>query len=243
MKAVIFAAGLGTRLKPFTNNKPKALVKIDERPLLELAITYLKNNGFREFIINVHHFADQIIDFLKSKNNFDVDIIISDEREKLLDTGGGLVKMAKYLRDDDFLVYNVDILTNINLQTLVEYHKKSNALATIPVRDRQTNRYFLFDENMKMCGWTNVKTGEVKQTFDSTSEMKKLAFSCMHVINPRIFEYKPDDDVFSIIPWYLELSKNHLISGYQHDDDFWLDVGKISTLDEAKRTIGNLKFL
>ncbi|MDR1699547.1 MAG: NTP transferase domain-containing protein, partial [Prevotellaceae bacterium] len=185
MKAMIFAAGLGTRLKPLTDNKPKALVEIAGKPLLEHVINKLTAAGFNEIIINVHHFADQIIDFVKQKNNFGVRLEISDERQMLLDTGGGVQKAAWFFDDGKpFLLHNVDILSDINLQTLYANHLETGAEATLAVNSRVTSRYLFFDRTMRMRGWTNETTGEIKPPgteIDKTWE--KLAFSGIHVIS------------------------------------------------------------
>ncbi|MGB1243748.1 MAG: sugar phosphate nucleotidyltransferase, partial [Chitinophagales bacterium] len=164
MKAMIFAAGLGTRLRPLTNDKPKALVEVNGKPLLEIVILQLKRYGFRDIVVNVHYFAKQIIRFLEAKNNFGIHIQISDESDLLLETGGGLQKAKHFLCSDDepFLVHNVDILSDINLKALYQSHLEGSPLATLVVRNRKTSRYLLFDETNRLCGWKNVKTGEVR---------------------------------------------------------------------------------
>jgi len=239
MKAVIFAAGLGTRLKPLTNDKPKALVKVGNKTLLELAIRFLQKQGINEFVINIHHFGQLVLDYLEANNNFGSTIHISDERDQLLNTGGGLVAMEKWLKEEPFIIYNVDILSKINLSQMINVHKKSESLVTLAVSDRVSSRYFLFDNSQKLCGWKNIKTGEVKLVLSKTEQFQDLAFSGIHIISPDIFNYKPDDKVFSIVDWYLELAKDHRLSGFNHSGTFWLDVGKIPTLEEAKKYIGD----
>lgn len=241
MKAVIFAAGLGTRLKPLTNSKPKALVKIGEKTLLEHAIVYLKQFGIKEFVINIHHFGDLILRHIKDNDNFGVEIQISDERRKLLDTGGGLIKMENWLSDGPFLIYNVDILTDLNLDQMVKFHQTTNSLVTLAVRNRETSRYFLFDTNYQLSGWKNIKSGEMKLIAGKSEDLRPLAFSGIHVVSPEIFKYKPPEEIFSIVDWYLELAKNHKISGFGHDNSFWLDVGKISKIAAAETYIARLK--
>src|SRR5664280_1226211 len=163
MKAMIFAAGLGTRLKPVTDNLPKALVPIAGKPLLEHVILKLKSAGFDEIIVNIHHFPDQIIDFLKANNNFSIRIEVSDERNLLLDTGGGIRRAAWFFDDEKpFLVHNVDILSNVDLKELYQQHLRSNSLATLVVSKRDTFRYLLFNDDNRLCGWINEKTGETK---------------------------------------------------------------------------------
>lgn len=232
MKAIIFAAGLGTRLRPLTDTRPKALIEINGVPLLEIAVRNLIKNGFLEIIINVHHFGEQILDFLKTRDNFGINIAISDERDFLLDTGGGLKKAAWFLRDEPFLAFNSDILTDMDLKAFYEFHNRSNALATLAVRDRESSRYLQFDPENKLCGWKNIKTGEVRTSRDAGSP-RNLAFSGIHVMHPDIFKLMPDENRFSIIDVYLEAAKKYDILAYPHDEDLWLDVGKPDALKKA----------
>ena len=235
MKAMIFAAGLGTRLKEETSDKPKALVKIGSKTLLQLAVEKLKNEGISEVVVNVHHFSEQVISFL-NKHDFELPVHISDESEKLLDTGGGLKKAANLLKGNEpVIIYNVDILSNLNLQKVVENHQKSGALVTLVVRTRKTQRYLKFDTEKRMVGWINKKTGETKISvpghFEHSTEM---AYSGIHIVQPEIFELMPPEERFSIIDLYLELAKNHLIKGYFDDSELWMDVGKPRQLEEAR---------
>ena len=242
MKALIFAAGLGTRLKPLTDTMPKALVPIDGKPLLEHVILKLKAAGFNQIIVNVHHFPDQIIEFLKSKNNFDLRIEISDERDKLLDTGGG-VKNAKWFFDDGkpFLVHNVDILSNIDLQSLYQQHLETSPLATLVVSERDTFRYFLFDEEARLKGWINEKTGEVRPDHLTHIELyNKLAFSGIQVLSPDVFklmEHFPDH--FSIVDFYLRNAAQQQIKAYVPHALKMIDVGKLNVLTEAEQFVKN----
>jgi len=233
MKAMIFAAGLGTRLRPLTNDKPKALVEIKGKTLLEITITHLIKNGYEEIIINIHHFAEQVIDFLK-QNNFKARIEISDESEKLLDTGGGL-KKAKWFFDDSnpFLVHNVDIINDIGLRKIYQTHLTNSSIATLAVRKRKSSRYLLFDEDEILCGWENINTGEriISQDRDSLTQ---LAFSGIHIIDPALFKYFPEDDKFSIIDVYLEAAKNERIKAFPHNNSFWQDVGRIEDLNSLE---------
>ena len=209
---MVFAAGLGTRLLEETSDKPKALVKIGGKPLLQHAIEKLKNEGISEIVVNVHHFSELVIQFI-SESNFGIPVHISDESKKLLDTGGGLKKAAQYFNDNSpVLLYNVDILSNLNLQSLKNEHLKSGALATLVVRNRVTQRYFKFDSEKHLVGWLNKETRETKisipENFEDSVEM---AFSCISIIQPEFFNLMPDEDKFPITNFYLELAKNHLI--------------------------------
>lgn len=244
MKAMIFAAGLGSRLKPITNDRPKALAKIRETPLLEIVIRRLINYGFDEIIVNVHHYADMVIEFLKSKNNFNINIQISDESDQLLDTGGGL-KLASWFFDDNepFLVHNVDTITDIDLLDFYNYHKKQNALATLLVRHRPGSRFFLFDNKKKLCGWENVISGEKILASSSASPLEQIAFSCLHIIDPRIFNLLTEEGSFSIIDSYLRLAKDHTILGYVDDRSYWLDVGTPEKLLRGEKDIVVEKFV
>ncbi len=203
MKALIFAAGLGTRLKPLTETMPKALVTVGGKSLLEHAILKLKDAGVDEIIINIHHFADQIIDFIHSRNNFEIRIEFSDERDLLLDTGGGLKKTSWFFDDNrPFLVYNVDILSDVDLKQMYLSHLQAKSLSTIFVSERKTNRYLLFDDENKLTGWYNQLTGETKPQGITIipDEYAQLAFNGIHIISPEIFSLMKDWPAqFSII--------------------------------------------
>ncbi|MEZ4887982.1 MAG: nucleotidyltransferase family protein [Chitinophagales bacterium] len=241
MKAMIFAAGLGTRLRPLTNHKPKALVEVNGTPLLEMVIQRLKQFGFNEIVVNVHYFAKQIVSFLEAKDHFDISIHISDETDCLLETGGGLQKAQAFFAADDqqpFLVHNVDVLSDVDLATLYQTHLQTNSLATLVVRNRKTSRYLLFDEKDCLCGWQNVKTGEVRMVRDFAASLQPnaLAFSGIQVINPAIFQYMPaGESAFSIIETYLQAAKTETIMAYSSDDSTWLDVGKPESLAQAEK--------
>lgn len=241
MKAMIFAAGLGTRLRPLTNNIPKALVKVAGTPLLEIVIHQLKRYGFKEVVVNVHYFAEQIIHFLEVNNHFGLQIHISNETDLLLETGGGLLKAKSFFETGGgkpFLVHNVDIVSDLNLATLYQHHLASKALATLAVRNRKTSRYLLFDENQHLCAWQNVKTGELRmmRKSDVSLPLKAWAFSGIHVIDPRIFQYMPTElGKFSIIETYLQAAKTDFIGAYPSDDSQWLDVGKPESLLQAQQ--------
>ncbi|MFT3753433.1 MAG: nucleotidyltransferase family protein [Paludibacter sp.] len=240
MKAMIFAAGLGTRLKPLTDNLPKALVPIAGKPLLEHVILKLKTAGFDEIIVNVHHFPDQIIDFLKANDNFGIRIEVSDERELLLDTGGGIRKAAWFFDDGKpFLVHNVDILSNVNLNELYNQHLRTNSLATLVVSQRDTFRYLLFDDNLRLSGWINEKTGETKPVgLQNTEQYNKLAFSGIQILSPEVFGLMENLDAkFPIMDFYLSNAESKTISGFVPQNYSMLDVGKLNVLDEAERFV------
>ena len=244
MKAMIFAAGLGTRLRPITNDRPKALAEINGIPLLEIIIRRLINFGFDEIIINVHHFADKVLEFLDSKKNFGINIQVSDERAELLDTGGGLKKASWFFDDKKpFLVHNVDTITNIDLLEYYNYHIKNNALATLLVRHRPGSRFFLFNEKNKLCGWENVISKEKILVDDQHGRIEQVAFSCLHIIDPSIFQFINEDGCFSIIDVYLRLAKEHNIYGYVDDDSYWLDVGTPEKLQRGEKEINMEKLL
>lgn len=234
MKALILAAGLGKRLRPLTNQKPKALIEVGGRPLLQIAIEYLQMYGFDEIIINVHHHADQIIKYLEVNKYLGQNIIISDETDQLLDTGGAFKKAAWFFEDSQpFLVYNVDILCNLDLRQFCKHHRESGALATLAVRQRSSERYLLFDEANVLCGWQNLKTGEIIQTRLSDSPLCQLAFSGISVLSPEILRHLPRKNIFSLIDLYLRLAPEFIIKGFQHNESRWLDVGNPENLAKA----------
>lgn len=247
MKALVFAAGLGTRLRPLTNNMPKALVPVGGVPMLERVIRNLISYGFDEIVVNVHHFADQIISFLKEKDNFDVKIIVSDERDELLETGGGILKAREFLDGDEpFLVHNADILTDLDLSKLVEFHKANNADVTLLGAHRQTQRYLLFDQDLVLKGWCNKATGEVKpQGFEYVpGKYEEFAFGGIHMISPTIFETLQNyttEHKFSIVPYYLSVCDKLKIQCYSSTNYSWFDVGKMETLHMAEDWVAKNK--
>ncbi|OGU54845.1 MAG: hypothetical protein A2V66_04545 [Ignavibacteria bacterium RBG_13_36_8] len=234
MKALILAAGLGTRLKPLTNNIPKALVELNNKTLLQITIDRLISFEITDIIINVHHFADQIIDYLKISNSLGVNISVSDERELLLDTGGGIKKAAWFFDDGNpFVVHNVDVISDLDLRNLYDFHVNSNSLATLSVKKRHSDRYLLCNAKDELCGWKNVKTGEVIISKQDEKELTEYAYSGIQVVDPKIFNYFPKENVFSVIGWYLELAKRHKIKICEDTNSFWLDIGKKENLAEA----------
>lgn len=247
MKAMIFAAGLGTRLRPLTNDRPKALVEIGGKTMLERVIIKLAQAGFDDITVNIHHFGEKIIEFLEQNNNFGLNIHISDERDMLLDTGGGILKARTFLAGEEpFLVHNADILTDIDLRAMYQRHIESGAMASVLVKNRQTSRYFVFDDNYRLQGWINKSTGETRPPeFIHREGLHELAFGGIHVISPSIFdpleEYSQGQAKFSITPFYVDECQTHLIKGYVQDTPYtWLDVGKPETLCEAETLINEI---
>ncbi len=241
MKAIIFAAGLGTRLRPLTDDRPKALVEVGGVAMLQRVITRLKHHGVTEIVINIHHFGGKIIDFLKQKNNFGVTIHISDERDLLLDTGGGILKARKWLDGEEpFIIHNADILTDFDLHKMVKQHIENDADATLLVADRKTARYFIINEENHLKGWTNISTGEVKPANRIIQESDKLrAFGGVHIVSPSIFnelERYSAEPKFSITPFYIDKCNSLKIMGYTPTEQYqWHDIGKIESIAIAER--------
>jgi len=236
-QAMIFAAGLGTRLKPLTDTMPKALIPVDGRPLLKHVVEKLKTAGFEHVVINVHHHAQMIVDYLKENDNFGIDIKISDETTELLDTGGG-IKKARQLFDPAYpiLIHNVDILSNVDLQSFYDGHADHDA--TLLVSNRQTKRYLLFSKEMRMQGWTNIETGEVKAPGTVDADARKLAFSGIHIFSPRLFGLMDRwPEKFGITDFYIRHCGEADITGYEKKDLHLIDVGKLDTLSKAEEFI------
>jgi len=233
---MILAAGLGSRLKPFTDEHPKALAQVNDKSLLQRNVEYLKSYGIEDIIINVHHFASQILETLEKNNSWGANITVSNETSELLETGGGLKKAAEFFTssNEPFVLLNVDILTDLDLGDMIKYHKLHNSLATLAVSKRETSRYFLFDQNDLLCGWENVSRGEKIVTRKDTGPLKRKAFSGLHIISPSIFKWITQEGKFSMVEVYLELSKSHLIYGFNHGDCKFLDVGKPESILKAE---------
>jgi N-acetyl-alpha-D-muramate 1-phosphate uridylyltransferase len=233
--AMIFAAGLGTRLKPFTNHHPKALAKVNAISLLERNIQYLKSFGVEDIVINTHHFASQITDLVLEKDFFECGITVIHEIEEALETGGGLVN-AKHLliHSKNFIVMNVDILTNLDLYQMIAFHEKENPIATLAVSNRDSSRKFLMDENMQLSGWLNKKTADVILV-EEGKKLKEYAFSGIHIMSNTIFDYLPAKGKFSIVDPYLKIAKTQVIKGFDHSGDVLIDVGKPEAIIEAEK--------
>ncbi len=235
MKAMILAAGLGTRLKPFTDKHPKALALVNNKTLLQRNIEYLAKFGIKDVIVNVHHFPQQIKKLVEKNKGFGSRIAISDESDAVLETGGGLKKAAWFFKKDKlpFVVMNVDVLTDMNLGEMIEQHKNLQPLATLAVTTRKTSRYFLFDEMPNLCGWKNEKTGEQKISREASQFFEK-AFSGIHVISPEIFSLMKNEGKFSMVDVYLELATAHIITAFDHSNTKFIDVGKPESILKAE---------
>lgn len=231
---MILAAGLGTRLEHHTIERPKALVEVDGKPLLAYVLEKLVFSGFNEVVINVHHFADQIIKYL-DENNFGAKIHISDESSRLLNTGGGILKAHPFLNGEEpFLVHNVDILSDIDLKKLVDYHISHNSFASLAVGNRKSSRHFLFDKNMRLAGWRNNLTDKEIVPVKSESPLKGYAFAGIHVISPDFFQKIHNKGAFSIVDAYLSLCSTNNIVGFDTSQNYVIDVGKPKNLEIAK---------
>ncbi|HAO47247.1 MAG TPA: sugar phosphate nucleotidyltransferase [Ferruginibacter sp.] len=235
MKAMIFAAGLGTRFKPWTDKHPKALALVNGKSLLQRNIEYLQQYGITDVVVNVHHFAGQIIDTIKSNKGWGSNILISDETNEVLETGGGLLKAKSLLEGrEPFITLNVDILTDLDINRLLLFHQQHKPLISFGVTNRETSRYFLFDKNNRLCGWRNIKTGEEKISIDGPGLVQK-AYSCVVVFEPEVFGLIKQTGKFSLTETYLDLAKEQLILGYDHSGDKLVDVGKPDSVAVAEK--------
>jgi NDP-sugar pyrophosphorylase family protein len=241
MKAMVLAAGLGTRLRPLTNDRPKALVEVAGKTLLELTLTRLRSFGIQDVIINVHHFADMVVDYLRTHDNFEMKIAISRE-DVLLDTGGGLKKAGWFFlqegdTDEPFILHNVDVLSTIDLHRMIEFHKQQRALATLAVQDRPTSRYLLFDSETKLCGRRAGQDGK-PELVRTALQFDALAFAGIHVISPRLLPMLTEDGAFSIITSYLRLAAaEERICAFRADEYSWRDMGKPENIAKAAQEL------
>jgi mannose-1-phosphate guanylyltransferase len=245
MKAMILAAGLGTRLRPLTNDRPKALVEVAGRTLLEITLARLRAFGIREVIVNVHHFADLVVEYLKAHDNFGMRTEVSRE-DVLLDTGGGLKKAAWFFREDSshdepFLLHNVDVISTIDFRKMVQAHRASPALATLAVQKRESSRQLLFDEHLQLCGRRAGRDKE-PEIVRSSPRLESLAFSGVHVISPRLLAKVTEEGVFSIITSYLRLAgQGESIAAFRGDEYYWCDLGKPADLQQATQDLETLR--
>ena len=234
MKAMIFAAGMGTRLKPFTDNHPKALAQVNGVPLLERNIKYLQGYGINDFVINIHHFGGQILAFLAENDNFGANIEISNETDELLETGGGLLFAKRFLENEKtFLIMNVDILTDLNITNFINIHELKGGMVTLAVSDRDSTRKLMFNDKMYLKGWKNLTTNK-KTVVGGIFKLRELAFSGVHCVNSEIFTKITRTGKFSIVDEYLDLMKEDIIIGYQHTANL-IDVGKPESVAEAEK--------
>ncbi len=235
MKAMIFCAGMGTRFKPWTDKHPKALALVNGKSLLQRNVEYLQKYNIKDVVINVHHFAEQIIEAVEKNDGWGSNILISDEKEALLETGGGLLKAQPLLSNGQpFITLNADFLTDLNLDHLLEFHNLKKAFISFGVTDRQSSRKFLFDAHDRLCGWENNQSGEKIMSRDDAHLMAK-AYSCVVVFDPEIFEKIPQRGKFSLVETYLSLAKDELIFGYDHSGDKLIDVGKPESVAQAEK--------
>ena len=234
MKAMIFAAGMGTRLQPFTDNHPKALAQVNGVPLLERNIKYLQSYGINDFVINLHHFGGQILAFLAENDNFGANIEISNESDELLETGGGLLFAKRFLENEKtFLIMNVDILTDLNITNFINIHELKGGMVTLAVSDRDSTRKLMFNDKMYLKGWKNLTTNK-KTVVGGIFKLRELAFSGVHCVNSEIFTKITRTGKFSIMDEYLDLMKEDIIIGYQHTANL-IDVGKPESVAEAEK--------
>ncbi len=235
MRAMIFSAGLGTRFKPWTDKHPKALALVNGKSLLQRNIEYLQKYGITDVVVNVHHFADQVKEAIKKNRGWGSNVIVSDETNQVLETGGGLLKARELLESSEpFVTLNVDILTDLNLNKLFKFHTKRHPLISFGVTSRETSRYFLFDDNDRLCGWRNTKTGEEKISINKPDLVQK-AYSCVVIFQPDLFNLIKQTGKFSLTETYLDLAKDNLILGYDHSGDKLVDVGKPESVAIAEK--------
>lgn len=235
MKAMVLAAGLGTRLRPLTNDRPKALVEVAGRTLLEITFSRLRSFGVEDVIVNVHHFADMVIDFLQSHHNFGMRVEISRE-DVLLDTGGGLKKAAWFFEDSEepFLLHNVDVISTIDLKRMMEFHQSCGALATLAMQNRETSRYLLFDQAGELCGRRAGHDGAIEWAREAKN-YEARAFSGIHVISPRLLQMLDEEGAFSIVSSYLRLARaGEKIAAFSADEYYWRDLGKAESVKKAE---------
>ncbi len=238
MKAMILAAGLGTRLKPWTDHHPKALAIVNGKSLLERNIIYLQHHGIRDLIVNVHHFADQIIEAIRINNGWGSNVVISDETEEVLETGGGLLKAAAYLRtEENFVLLNADMLTDMDLSKMIVEHQLNQSIATLAVSERESSRCLLFNDQAQMVGWRNNTTGEERGpmvTWQNKQGIHAKAFSGIHVLSSKIFALIERKGKFSMIDVYVDLCAQHAIHAFDHTGANLIDVGKPENIQKAE---------
>ncbi|MBO9618503.1 MAG: NTP transferase domain-containing protein [Niabella sp.] len=240
LRGMIFCAGLGTRFKPWTDQHPKALAVINGKSLLQRNVEYLQQYGIKQLVVNVHHFADQIVEAIKEHKGWGSEITISDETDAVLETGGGLLKAKPlFTPGEKFITCNADILTDLDISQLIAFHEANKPLISMAVGDRKTSRYLLFDENNTLCGWRNIATGEEKIARPADTLIQK-SYDCVVVFEYEVFNHIPFTGKFSLIDLYLHLAKTHTIKGFQHHADRWIDVGKPESVAPAEQLFRDL---
>jgi N-acetyl-alpha-D-muramate 1-phosphate uridylyltransferase len=240
MKAMIFAAGLGKRLGKITENIPKALVEINGKSALRMAVEKCSKYGFDDIIINVHHFADMVEEEVSRLNEIGFRVSVSDERDMLLETGGGLFNARNFFDNNPFLIYNLDIVSDLDLSSLHKFHLEKKGLATLAVRNRPGKRFYLVDTSGQIRGWRNIATGEQILTGTTSDELSEIAFSSMHIVEPEIFNYM-HKGIYTMTTLYLELSKKYKILTYRDDGGYWFDIGTPESLTEIKNMLGKIQ--
>jgi MurNAc alpha-1-phosphate uridylyltransferase len=234
MKAMIFAAGLGTRFKPWTDAHPKALAVVNGKSLLQRNIEYLQQYDIKDVVVNVHHFAEQIVNAVNKNDGWGSNVIISDETDEVLETGGGLLKAKALLQSNEpFFTLNADFLTDLSLNNLLAFHKEKKGLISFGITSRKSSRNFLFDEDNRLCGWMNTTTGEKRISINKPN-LRPMAYSCVVVFEPIIFDLIPQRGKFSLVDTYLSLAADHPIYGYDHTGDKLVDVGKPESVAVAE---------
>jgi N-acetyl-alpha-D-muramate 1-phosphate uridylyltransferase len=236
MKAMIFAAGLGKRLGPITNRIPKALVDINGKSILHMVVEKCTSSGFGTIMVNVHHFADMVEDEVAMLNKMGYNISVSDERERLLDTGGGLYVVRKFFEDEPFLIHNVDIITDLDIEALYKHHLKKKGLATLAVRHRPGKRFYLVDRSGLIRGWRNKETGEQILTVPSVEGLDEIAYSSVQIVQPEIFKYMRRG-IYTMTELYLQLAAEHELFTYTEDDGYWVDIGTRENLEYVRRML------
>lgn len=237
-KAFIPAAGLGSRLGEMTKNMPKALIEVGGTPMLEMTITRLKQQGVNHFMVNVHHFAEQVTGFIKKKKYFKTNVEISDESKQLLDTGGAIRRAREFFKGDDpILIHNVDVISQVDLNSLANYHQKQKALATLVVRKRDSGRALLFGDDMKLVGWANLEKGEFKWVHKPIKSFQGYAYSGIYIVDPGFASKLPFRGKFSIIDAWLEMAKSETIIGYHDKSPVWFDLGTPEKIEKAEKRL------
>ena len=241
MRAMILAAGQGTRLKPLTDRIPKPLVRFQGTPLLEIIIKRLLSSGMEKIVVNIHYFADQVIEFLRSRDYYNGKVLVSDETDRLMDTGGGVLKAMDLLDNGEpFLLHNVDVYTNIDIHQLIKVHQSYDALITIAVKKRTPSRSLLLDDENYLAGWQNNNTGEKRIIRDYKGKLEDYGNSCVYIINPEFFRLVRTSEPVSLTDLYLELAKTHPIKGYIHNQDFWYNLGLYDTFLKAEAEVKSM---